>query len=166
MIINISIVGGKETIAKFARMGGAIEAALYVKTIQLALMLEKYVKTSKLNGQVLNRITGALSRSINNKVDRVSGGVIAKVFSAGDVKYAGIHEYGGTTAPHVIYPKKAHALAFMMGGKMSFFAKVNHPGSKIPERSYLRSSLRDKSIEISTGYKRTVVETAQKVMGQ
>lgn len=166
MIINISIVGGKETIAKFRRMGAAIDAALYVKTISLALMLEKYIKTSKLNGQVLNRISGALARSINNKVDKMSGGVVAKIFSAGDVKYAGIHEYGGVTPAHVILPKKAQALAFMMGGKMGFFAKVNHPGSKMPERSYLRSSLRDKSVEISTGYKRTVVETAQKIMGQ
>lgn len=164
MIINISIVGGKETIAKIRNMSSAIEAALYVKAVTLALMLEKYVKTSKLNGQVLNRITGALARSINNKVDRVSNGVMARVFSAGDVKYAGIHEYGGVTPAHVIIPKKANALAFAMGGKMSFFAKVNHPGSKIPERSYLRSSLRDKSVEISTGFKKTVVETAQKVL--
>lgn len=165
MIINVSIVGGQETIAKFRRMGSAIDAALYVKALQLALMLERYIKTSKLNGQVLNRISGALSRSINQKVEKFSGGVLAKVFSAGDVKYAGIHEYGGTTAPHVIVPKKAHALAFMIGGKMGFFAKVNHPGSKIPERSYLRSSLREKSQEISIGFKTTVVQTAQKVMG-
>ena len=164
MIINVAITGDKETVARFRRMSAAINAALYIKAVQLALMMEKYVKTSKLNGQVLNRITGALSRLINQKVDRISGGVVAKVFSAGDVKYAAIHEYGGTTPAHVILPKKAHALAFMMGGKMGYFSKVNHPGSKIPERSYLRSSLRDKSTEISIGFKTTVVETAQKVM--
>lgn len=166
MIVNITITGAKEADKKFRRISLAIGAALYVKATELALRLEAHVKTQKLNGQVLNRKSGALARSINNKVTRTVNGVIAKVFSSGDVKYAGIHEYGGKTAPHIIEPKKAQALAFMMGGKMRFFKRVNHPGSRMPERSFLRSSLREQSQEISTGFKRAAVEAAQKAQAR
>jgi phage virion morphogenesis protein len=47
--------------------------------------------------------------------------------------YAAIHQFGGTTKPHEIRPKRKKALAF--GG--GFFARVQHPGSEIPARPYL-----------------------------
>lgn len=167
MIVNVTVVGDAALIARFKDMPRAVNEALYKKVYSLALKLEKLVKTGKLNGQVLNRITGALSRSIHNVVNRDLSSVIARVFSSGDVKYAGIHEYGGKTAPHVIEPKKASVLAFMgKGGSMVFARKVNHPGSKMPERSFLRSSLRDMSTEISMGMKQAVIGAVQaKVKG-
>lgn len=167
MIVNISVVGDRELIARFKDMPRAVNEALYKKALSLALKLEKHIKVNKLNGAVLNRISGALSRSIHNVVTRDLVSVIARVFSSGDVKYAGIHEYGGKTSPHVIEPKKASVLAFMgKGGSMMFARKVNHPGSKMPERSFMRSSLRDMSTEISLGLKQAVVGTVQaKVKG-
>ena len=108
------------------------------------------------------RACGWLARSITNKVTYDADSVMARVFSSGDVKYAAIHEFGGTTSPHVIEPKKASALAFVVGGKQVFARRVNHPGSKMPMRSFLRSSLHDMSTEISTGMKQAVVEAIQK----
>ncbi len=55
--------------------------------------------------------------------------------------YAAIYEYGGQTAPHEIRPVNARALHFMAGGGDVFAMVVHHPGSKIPQRSYMRSSL-------------------------
>jgi phage gpG-like protein len=162
MIINVTIVGGKELIERFKTMAPAIHAALLKKVTLLALQLEKHVKVDKLNGQVLNRISGALSRSIHNKVEQAGTVVSGIVFSSGDVKYARIHEYGGVTAPHVIEPKKASVLAFAgAGGGMVFAKRVNHPGSKMPERSFLRSSLHDMSTEISLGMKKSIVQAIQ-----
>ena len=74
--------------------------------------------------------------------------VIGKVAQSGDVKYGGIHEFGGRTPAHVIEAKKAAALHFVMGGKDVFAKRVNHPGSQMPERSFMRSSLRDLRDEI------------------
>lgn len=162
MLINITMTGDKELMARLDHMPDAVRAALYIKVQSLALKLENWVKTRKLNGQVLNRISGRLARSIANKVTQDPATVLAEIFSSGDVKYAGIHEFGGTTAPHVIVPKKASALAFMLGGKQVFAKKVNHPGSKMPQRSFLRSSLKDMSVEISTEMKKSVVQTVQK----
>lgn len=163
MIVNVQVVGDSELIARFKDMPRAVNQALFVKVTSLALKLEGYVKTNKLNGQVLNRISGALSRSIHNVVDHDMKSVVGRVFSSGDVKYAGIHEFGGKTAPHIIEPKKASVLAFLgKGGVRVFTKKVNHPGSKMPERSFMRSSLRDMSTEISTGMKKAVVDAVQK----
>lgn len=160
MLINITLQGDTELIARLEKMPVAVQAALRMKVYSLALKLEAWVKTRKLNGQVLNRITGRLARSIMHKMLISPTSVFAKIFSSGDVKYAGIHEFGGRTLPHVILPKKAKALAF--GGK--FFARVNHPGSKMPERSFLRSGLRDMSAEISLGMKAAVVGECQKAV--
>jgi phage gpG-like protein len=158
MILNATLVGDRELITRLGGMPKAVQQALLRKVTILSLKLENRVKTQKLNGQVLNRITGRLARSIAHKVVATEHSVYGSVFSSGDVKYAAIHEYGGTTAPHLILPKKAKALAFLnSGGEQVFAAKVNHPGSKIPERSFLRSSLKDMSSEISLEMKRTVV---------
>ena len=88
-----------------------------------------------------------LAASIAADVAIDSGGVIATVGSSG-VKYAAIQEYGGKTGAHEILPGKASVLAFVADGAMHFARKVEHPGSLIPERSYLRSSLEEMSAEI------------------
>ena len=166
MIVNVTITGDKKLLSSLSSLPAIIQQALYIKTVTLALKLENLVKTGKLNGQVLNRITGALSRSIHHSVKVENGAVVGSVFSAGDVKYAAIHEYGGVTPPHIILPKKAQVLAFMgSGGGMVFTKKVNHPGSKMPERSFLRSSLKDMSTEISTGLKKSVVDAIKREIG-
>jgi phage gpG-like protein len=157
--ITVKLEGDQALIARLTAMPERVRVALVKKVTELALKLEVKVK-GKLSGEVLNVRTGALRRSIFHEVyegyDAGSGGasttgVFGKVGSSGDVKYAGIHEFGGKTPPHVIYPVKGKALAFMMGGKQVFFAKVNHPGSVIPERSFLRSSLKDMREEITIG---------------
>lgn len=157
-MLNITIAGDRELIERLESMPGKLQAALFQKVSLLALKLEEKVKR-KLSGEVLNVKSGDLRRSIANKVERSTHAVIGKVFSSGDVKYAAIHEFGGTTKAHVIEAVNGKALAFSMGGKQVFAKRVNHPGSKIPERSFLRSSLTEMRDEITEGLHRTVVET-------
>ena len=94
------------------------------------------------------RSSGDLRASIVSEVGVDGDGVIGSVGSAGDVKYAAIQEYGGKTAAHEILPSKADALAFLVGGAIRFARRIEHPGSVIPERSYLRSSLAEMTDEI------------------
>lgn len=54
-----------------------------------------------------------------------------------NVVYARIHELGGRTRPHTIYPKRAKALRFMKGGKAIFAKKIHHPGSQMPARHWI-----------------------------
>ena len=60
--------------------------------------------------------------------------------------------------PHAILPDKAKALAFLVGGKQAFAARVNLPAVTMPERSYLRSSLEEMADEIREGLSEAMVE--------
>lgn len=159
MILTIQLRGDKRLIAKYERIQASVARALTLKVERLTMLLEAKVKTQKLNGQVLNRITGRLMASINREVKVQSNAVHGRVFSSGDVKYAAIHEFGGQTAPHLILPKKASVLRFTgKSGQTVFARKVNHPGSKMPERSFLRSSLTEMSEQISREMKEAVLQ--------
>jgi phage gpG-like protein len=142
-MITVKVAGDRELIQRFDEMPIAFKAVLLQKTQGLAVDMQGYVVSQKLHGQVLNQRSGNLARSIQEEVTSTALSVTGRVFSAGDVKYAAIHEYGGTTPPHDIVPDKAKALAFMIGGKQVFAKVVHHPGSKMPERSFLRSTLAD-----------------------
>jgi phage gpG-like protein len=144
----VELDGLDATAARFDAYPAALAAALSAKADKLAAALADLVKTDKLAGGVLNVRSGALQASIVASVSADGDGVSATVGSNGDVKYAAIQEYGGRTAAHEIQPVKAQALAFMAGGAMRFARKVEHPGSTIPERSYLRTSLDEMSGEI------------------
>lgn len=95
---------------------------------------------AKLSGEVLHVRSGKLLGSIRGEMRENANAIYGRTFSQG-VPYAAIHEYGGQTPPHDIYPRTAQALHFFAGGKEVFAKVVHHPGSKIPERSYMRSSL-------------------------
>jgi phage gpG-like protein len=132
----------------------------------LTINLQEHVIRDKLSGQVLNQKSGALARSIQQMVTATDETVTGEVFSAGDVKYARIHEYGGTTPAHDIIPTKANALAFAIGGKQIFAKIVHHPGSKMPERSFLRSSLADQATEIMDGLRSATLKAMRRLVGQ
>lgn len=157
MDLKVEIFGDRDLIERLSSMPSKVHAALLRKVTALDLKLEAKVK-QKLSGEVLNVRTGALRRSIFGKVEDEPTRVVGKVASSGDVKYAAIHEFGGKTAAHEIVAKNGQALAFMMGGKQVFFKKVNHPGSTMPERSFLRSSLSDMKSEILEGLRQAVKE--------
>ena len=91
----------------------------------------------------------------------MSADVSVRIGTSGDVKYAAIQEFGGTIPPHEIVPDKAKALAFAIGGKQVFAARVNLPAVTMPERSYLRSSLAEMAEEIAEGLSQAVVEAIE-----
>ena len=73
--------------------------------------------------------TGRLRNSIHAAVtgNRIEVGT--------NVKYAAIHQFGGKTSPHMIFPKNGKAL-FWPGARHPV-KSVNHPGSNIPARPFL-----------------------------
>jgi phage gpG-like protein len=153
-MFTVELDGADQLSSGLASMPAAVRAALAAKAADLAHRLQAHVVQDKLSGQVLQAKTGALKASISATVDADAKGFKARVFSSGDVKYAAIQEYGGQTPAHDILPSKAKALAFVVGGKLAFAKVVHHPGSRIPARSYLRSSLSDMAAEIGDELKR------------
>lgn len=110
---------------------------------RLSLEIQSWVKGQKLSGQVLHVRTGTLRRSINRRVEMRSDGVWAIIGT--NVEYGAVHEYG-YKGPQTI---KAH-LRMM---RVAFGRPVKDPRQimvgqhtrqvNLPERSFLRSSLRD-----------------------
>jgi phage gpG-like protein len=137
----------------------ALTSDLAAKAQELASALADKVKYEKLAGEVLASRSGALAASIVAEVSGDREDIIATVGSFGDVKYAAIQEYGGKTGAHEILPGKAAVLAFMAGGVMHFVGEVEHPGSVMPERSYLRSSLDEMGAEIVAALAATASES-------
>jgi len=109
----------------------------------LASMLAE-IKDVKLNGVVLNRKRGALAESVSGVAAVRYGNRVRIVIKAGgpSAPYARIHEFGGKTAPHEIAAKNGKTLAFVNKyGQRIFPERVQHPGSVMPERSYIRSTV-------------------------
>lgn len=158
-MLKIEMRGDTEVIAKLNNVPSSLRRELTKEVTALTLRLESRIKRDKLSGQVLNRVTGRLSRSVHSvmPVAQTPNGVVGSVKQSGDVKYGAIHEFGGKTPAHVIEPKKADALRFTIGGKVIFAKRVNHPGSVMPERSYMRSSLRDMRQQIIDGLRGAAV---------
>lgn len=128
----------------------------------LSLELQRDVKEQKLSGQVLKARTGTLRRSINREV-RVNGGLIEGIVGT-NLAYAAIHEYGGVVPAHIIEARRARALAFTPRGssEVIFRRRVEIPAVRMPERSFLRSALRELQPRIQAGLERAAAEAVHK----
>jgi phage gpG-like protein len=143
--------------AALAAMPERIRGVLADKANSLAAKLQAKIQ-QKLSGGVLNQKSGALARSIYATIDDAPADVSVTLATSADIKYAAIHEYGGMIPPHQIVPDKAKALAFLVGGKQAFAARVNLPAIAMPERSYMRSSLAEMAGEIRDELSEAVAE--------
>ena len=146
-MLSLSLDGVEALDAKLSAYPETLTASLGKAADRLAAALVDKIVGEKLSGGLLQTGTGALAASIAADVAVDSDGIGVTVGSSG-VKYAAIQEYGGKTPAHEILPVKGQALAFVVDGAQRFARSVQHPGSQIPERSYLRSSLAEMSDQI------------------
>ena len=155
------ILGDKSVVVSLGRKSESIGAAIRKEVGILAIKLVAHVKAGKLTGQVLKVQSGRLRRSITYKT-YVSDSMIYALVGT-NVIYAAIHEFGGKTKPHDIYPKKGKVLSWIAGnGEARFATVVHHPGSLMPPRSFLRSALVDMHDEIVDGLQNAVNRGASK----
>lgn len=133
-----------------------VQNALTEQATRFASELEARIQ-QKLTGEVLQTQSGALAASIFSSIGNNESDTTISVSSTG-VPYAAIQELGGKTAAHEIIATNAKALAFRMGGDLAFAKHVNHPGSNIPARSYLGSSLAEMRDEIEAGFKQAILD--------
>lgn len=160
-MLSIRLEGDQALIKRLQSMPGAMQAALLRKVTMLTFQLEQKVK-GKLRDDVLHVRTGKLMSSVFHDVEATSTKVIGRVGVGRGVAYAAIHEFGGHTKPHIIEAINGKALRFEMGGKTVFARSVQHPGSLIPQRSYMRSSLAEMKEQIIEGLAQAAREGARK----
>lgn len=135
-------VDDTEVSAKLDRVPGA--AGAEVKRIVTAdtLVMKSYVQR-RLSGEVLNVRSGRLRRSIDQRIEEQPGTVSGIVFSSSDVRYARIHEYGGKINIPEIVPVNGKVLRFEYQGRVIFAARVRAHTVTMPERPYMRPSLKE-----------------------
>lgn len=135
---------------KLGNLPRRLQERLTMAMIYLTQTLRNYIITDKLSGGVLNRQSGDLARSIQDKVDSSPSAVIGTVYSTGHASvYGKIHEYGA------IFQKYVH---------MAWGREMKEPHSvtfHYPERSFMRSGLRDMREQILTNPHMAVREGTQ-----
>lgn len=183
MSINGQITGADAVVRHVQRIETKAGPMLRATMERLAIQLQAHVQTHKLTGgDPLNVRTGRLRRSITYRVDTGPQGIDGIVGT--NVEYAAIHEYGGTIVPKTAkwltvplraaltpsgvmrytkardYPNTFIAKGFIMqrqaGGVVPLFQL--RKSVKIPERSFLRSSLREMRPQIENGLRAALRE--------
>lgn len=135
-MLTVNIEGVDKSLAVFDRLQTGFARTVRQAVLSAAIMVTAKVKDEKLSGQVLNVRSGRLRRSINYRV--VSDGdamVDARVGT--NVEYAPIHEFG--------FDGDQKVRAHMRKGR-PVVAHTRHV--KLPERSFLRSTLREEKDHI------------------
>jgi len=146
-----------------ARLRGAPErltSAMQTTVQRLSIRVQAAVK-NKLSGGVLHVRTGTLRRSINREVNSTPTRVVATVGT--NVKYAAVHEFGFngdvTVRSHV---RKVASRSIGAGKKQTVqgigFVREHTRHMVIPERSYLRSTVREFQPQIKSELKAAALE--------
>lgn len=137
-----TVTGSEAVVAKFDAFPEKLHKQLKIAITRLTLFLQKDVKAGKLSGQALKVRTGTLRRSIDQRVLETPNSVTGVVST--NVKYGKVHEYGFSGAVTV----RAHLRQI----KQAFGRSINPVSAMVsehtrqvnlPERSFLRSALKD-----------------------
>lgn len=170
MRIRAAVIGERETVERLRRVAPIIRAALREEVQRLTLKLLRKVKQEKLSGQVLNVVTGRLRRSINQRVEEQGAHITGYVGT--NVRYARIHEFGGT----FLLPPRERKTYWKMDkeGNLKGFAKkskanfeMTHAARSVgtyvtmPERSFLRSALAEMKNDIQKGLRSAAIKAAK-----
>jgi hypothetical protein len=141
-MITGTVTGAEAVIAKFDHMPQKLHAKLKFAITRLTLKLQKNVKADKLSGQVLKVRTGTLRRSIDQHVVDTGSAITGRVST--NVKYGKAHEYGFTGTQDVRAHLRTIKQAFGRSiNPVSVTVREHSRSVKMPERSFLRSALRD-----------------------
>lgn len=143
-------------IARLDDLGGRVQHELRKVVETERLILEALIKR-KLSGEVLNVVTGNLRRSVASHTEDAGASVYGVAIQSGDVKYGARWEYGfsgtETVAAHTRTVTQAfgEAIAPTEIRVQTFTRTANSPA-----RSFMRSSLADRSAAIVAALKGAV----------
>lgn len=155
-MLKMEFIGGDVLAAMFRSYGDKVQAAIVQSVGRSALRLQREVMENRLSGQVLNVRTGNLRRSIHQRVTNTGSAVIGEVNT--NVRYGKAHEYGFVGTVNVKASLRQVRQAFGRPLKSPRYVQVRaHPRNvRLPERSFLRSALRDMKPMIETDLQKSI----------
>jgi phage gpG-like protein len=156
------VTGDAAVIARFGQVVPSIRAEM-VKTLGgVGFEMVGYIRAEKLSGQVLHRRTGQLSNSVTNKV--VEGPETVSAVVGANTPYAGIHEYGFSGT--VMVSAHSRMVTMVFGKRVSpreIFVRAHSARMNLPERSYMRTGLRDRAPDAIEKMRATVAAGAGRI---
>lgn len=142
-MVSARVVGAESVIRRFESLQGDVRGRVGQSMGSIVLKLQERVMRAKLSGQVLNARSGTLRRSIDQAVYQ-EGAQIRGVVGT-NVEYARVHEYGFsgtvTVKEHLRLIKKAFGKDLKTPREVT--VRTHSARVNLPERSFLRSALRD-----------------------
>ncbi|MGO9622366.1 MAG: phage virion morphogenesis protein [Desulfobaccales bacterium] len=152
------IVGDDAVLARLDAIPGSVAAALRQAVLGQAFALVRYVQGQKLSGQVLKNRSSHLRDSIHAEMQESGAQIGATVGT--NVKYAAIHEYGFDGIEAVKAHQRRITQAFGHALKFPVWASVRpfDRHMKMPERSFLRSSLAENAGSIRAAIEAAVAQ--------
>ena len=161
MSLDVRFVGDDKVIANLKGMGPKVVAAGKASITRSTMRVLAKAK-QKVSGEVLKNRTGTLRRAINFRVEDAGGRIVGTVGIK--LRYAAAHEYGFkgtvTVRAHLRTMKVAWGRPVKQPRKIEVGAhtmKMN-----LPERSFLRSSLRELRSDIIADMQASVAKAVQK----
>ncbi len=156
-MMKLKLVGVESVVAKFKGRSRAAPRVIEQALTKFVIDLQRHVMEDKLSGQVLNRVTGTLRRSITQRVERNATWFLGIVGT--NVEYARIHEYGGdvTVKAHLRTIKQAFGKPL----KTPVTVNVQEYVAHYPERSFLRSALKDMAPQLKGRMEAALNEVAK-----
>lgn len=149
-MLKVQFIGGNELVYMLQSIEPKIQNSLLKTITMLSIKLQANIKSQKLSGQVLNTKTGTLRRSINQKVEQTPQSIVGIVGIGKEAqKYGVMHERGFRGVERVRAHLRQIKQAF---GKPIGAKTINVSGHSravnYPERSFMRSALKDMNDEI------------------
>lgn len=161
-MLNVQVVGAERVIAALDGFPPKLLGFMKDEVNRLSIALLRYVKEKKLSGDPLRNRTGTLRAKVNQRLD-VSGNEVTGAVGV-KLSYAAAHEYGfnGTVKvrEHLRQVKQAWGRALLKPVWAHVGAHTRQ--MRLPERSYLRSALREMEPQIQEGLKAAVRRAVEK----
>lgn len=160
------VTGDAEVAAKLTETSDKLSLEVYKAVFELSRELVRDIRSKKLSGQVLKNRTGRLSRSVHQAVSQSEGKAVGVVST--NVVYAQIHEFGGTInhpgGTAYFFDPKASAWRFIPNSSpfAADAARTRPHQIPMPERSFMRSALRD--METAGTIEKRFVVAAERAM--
>lgn len=146
-MIEFTISGDQATIKMLGAKVPALTKGVLNSVTRASIRLVRYVKENKLSGQVLHVRSGTLRRKVNYRVTQTDTAITGQVGVR--LSYAPPHELGldveETVREHLRTAKQAFGRTI---SPVTFSVRAHVRHMKLPERSFLRSSLRELTSEI------------------
>jgi len=159
-MISFTVDGDAAVVRMLNAKVPALNAAVRSSITRASIMLLAYVKANKLSGQVLKVKTGTLRRKVNYRVWETANAFVGQVGVT--LAYAAAHEYGFSGDENVREHLRTIKQAFGRPiAPVTFPVRAHSRHVNLPERSFLRSSLRELTPEIQALIRAGVVGAAR-----